>query len=555
MRLRNACSALAICACLTSAAGAAQAQARHTKVDPRDARIDALEQEVHDLATELRAMRAERLAAPTVAGPAPSTGSGAQVVGEAPAAGPAASQPGPGAQSPNQVQTASVAPAAGGATDLAGKPSISTPDGRFSAQLHGVMQFDAADYLQDHAGPAATDLRRGAAATDSGHARDLNDGTNFRRARIGIDGKVFGDFEYNVLFDFAGSGAEDAGHIQELWVQYSGLKPFHLRVGAFTPSFGLEDQNSTNGMPFLERPASVDLSRGISASDYREGAQLWAATDRWYGAFAITSRLVGTINSTGSSTAQSFDQSMGLVGRAAWIPFKGEDWLTHIGVHGSYALEIADAGGPDVAAGTARYPVTLQERPELRVDGTRLISTGAIDAEHASVAAAEAAAQWGPLYVQGEYTHISVDRRNSALSDPDFDGFYVEGSWILTGERRKYNTNTFAFDAPPIEHPFSLQAGTWGAWEFALRYSDMDLNYREGLINRAPATDAVRGGDQQIYTAGVNWYLNPLIRFMFDFQHVDVNRLSPNATTFLTPVGAQVGQSYNALAVRSQFAF
>jgi hypothetical protein len=56
-----------------------------------------------------------------------------------------------------------------------------------------------------------------------------------------------------VLFDFGGSDGEDAGHVLELWAQYGGLEPFHLRVGAFAPSFGLEDQNSTNGMPLLER--------------------------------------------------------------------------------------------------------------------------------------------------------------------------------------------------------------------------------------------------------------------------------------------------------------
>ncbi len=42
---------------------------------------------------------------------------------------------------------------------------------------------------------------------------------------------------------------------------------------------------------------------------------------------------------------------------------------------------------------------------------------------------------------------------------------------------------------------------------------------------------------------------------MFDFQHVKVDRLSPSATTFLTPTGAQVGQTYNAVSIRSQFAF
>jgi phosphate-selective porin OprO/OprP len=172
------------------------------------------------------------------------------------------------------------------ATIAAGKPSISSPDGRFTANLHGVMQFDAANYSQDAAGPIATDLRRGAAATDTAHARDLNSGTNFRRARIGIDGKAFGDWDYNILFEFGGAGEEDAGHVQEMWVQYSGLKPFHARIGAFVPALGLEDQGSTNGQPFVERPAESDIARSLTGGDYREGAEIWASGDRWFGSAA-----------------------------------------------------------------------------------------------------------------------------------------------------------------------------------------------------------------------------------------------------------------------------
>lgn len=57
----------------------------------------------------------------------------------------------------------------------------------------------------------ATDLRRAAPVADTARARNLASGTNFRRARIGIDGKVFGDFDYNVLFEFGGAGARTLG--------------------------------------------------------------------------------------------------------------------------------------------------------------------------------------------------------------------------------------------------------------------------------------------------------------------------------------------------------
>ena len=42
---------------------------------------------------------------------------------------------------------------------------------------------------------------------------------------------------------------------------------------------------------------------------------------------------------------------------------------------------------------------------------------------------------------------------------------------------------------------------------------------------------------------------------MLDYEHVHIDRLSPNAAIFATPVGAQIGQTYDAIAVRSQFSF
>lgn len=417
------------------------------------------------------------------------------------------------------------------------------------------MQLDAADYRQTTPGPIATDQRRGAAAGDTAHARDLNSGTDFRRARLGIDGRVFGAFEYNVLTEFGGTGEEDAGHIQELWVQYSGLRPLHLRVGAFAPFIGLEDAGSTNGQPFLERPAISELARSLAAGDYREGAMLVANTDRWFASAAVTGRTLGTVNSTASGVSQPYDTQLGVVGRLAAVPFKGKDWLVHLGLHGSWAARPADAGGPDAAMTAARYPEEFRVQPELRVDATRLIDTGAIDAAHAYTAGVEVAMQAGPLFLQAEYERLGIERRNSTLSSPEFFGFYVEGSWMLTGEKRAYNYGNYAFDGPSVRHNFNPREGYWGALELAARYSRADLDWRRGLPGASPLADSVRGGIQTITTLGLNWYVNPVVRFMLDGQFVHVDRLSPNAATFLTAPGAQIGQNYTVIDLRSQFAF
>jgi phosphate-selective porin OprO/OprP len=467
-----------------------------------------------------------------------------------------------------------------------GKPTIATADGKFSATLHGIMQLDTADYNQRSPGPTTTDFRRdgpaiGASATnvDAAHARDLKNGDVFRRARVGIDGVAFGDWDYRFIFDFGGSGVENAGQVYETWVQYSGLKPFHFRVGAFSPSIGLDDQASTNGMPFLERAVSSDIARGLAAGDTRTAAEIWASSDHWLVSGAVTGRTIGvvntgtipgTLNATtgGIGTAQTYGDQLGFVGRVAGTPFYGKDWLVHFGIHGSYVDKPADTAGPAITGVTPAGVVAFSNTPELRVDGTKLINTGNIPARSAYTVGAEFAAQKQNFLLQAEYDDFGVDR-SDGQANPNFHGYYVSGTWVITGEARKYNTQTGAFDAPPVAHPFSLSKGGWGAWELGVRYSDMDLNYHQGAAGTYVPTTAnsiIRGGDEQNITAGLNWYLNPVVRFMFDYSHVKIDRLSPgtngvsnnNNTLWLLPsghYGQQIGQTYDVFAVRSQVAF
>ncbi len=381
-----------------------------------------------------------------------------------------------------------------------------------------------------------------AAQTDA-HARDLNSGTNFRRARIGIDGKVFGNVDYNFLYDFGGSGAEDAGRIQELWLQYSGWKPFRFRIGAFAPSLGLEDAASTNGQLFVERPSAAEVNRSLAGGDYRTAAAVFANGDRWFASAAITGNLVSTLNTAASSfSAQNYDEQLGYTARVAGTPLKGYGWLVHVGANASYVDKPADTG----PTSTPRFPIQLRDRPELRVDGTRLVDTGAIDAKTSATYGLELAGQYNNLFAQAEAFRYDITRHTPAVgqTNPSFSGWYVEGSWIATGEARKYNSVTAAFDAPSVTHVFDPQAGQWGALELAARYSNLDLDYH---ALAATAADRVRGGKQDIWTAGLNWYWNPDTRFVFDLQQVHIDRLNA--------AGAQIGQRYSAVALRSQFAF
>lgn len=431
------------------------------------------------------------------------------------------------------------------------RPTIATGDGAFTASFRGIFQADAAIYDQRDAGPLSTDFRRGSFgdAAENDRARDLGDGANIRRARFGIEGKAFGAFDYNMIYDFGGSGTEEAGKISSAWVQYSGY-PVKVRAGIYAPVTSLEDAANNTGSLFVERASVAETVRGLAGGDGRAAVGLLANGERWNASAAVTGNTV---------TTQTYDEQLGFIGRVAYVPFKGKDWLIHVGANANLIINPA-AGGPDVAsAGGAVTNVRLRDRPELRVDGTRLIDTGNIDADGVTALGLELGAQHKNLYAQAEYFQIDVERRTGALSDPKFDGWYVQAGWTLTGEPRRYNTATAGFDNPRLAKPFNPKKAQWGAVELAARYSTFDLNHLAGGPGNPALPGAIRGGEQNILSLGVNWYLNNVVSVSGAYRNVEVRRLSPGGTAFVagsTPVaGAQVGQDLDIWSLRTQYAF
>ena len=211
----------------------------------------------------------------------------------------------------------------------------------------------------------------------------------------------------------------------------------------------------------------------------------------------------------------------------------------------------------------ARYAVRFRDRPELRVDSTRLIDTGAIDVHHAYSSGVELAANWRSLSVQGEFFRYGFDRRGG-FDDPYFYAFYVQTGYFLTGETRNYNMVNGSFQMPKPLVPVSWPTGGYGAWELAFRYSHTDLDYKRGDRDALAGVDTIRGGLQQVYTVGLNWYLIANFRMSFNYYYVDVNRLNPasaaNPAPFgpppnTPPDGAQIGQDYHVIGIRTQFNF
>jgi len=198
-------------------------------------------------------------------------------------------------------------------------------------------------------------------------------------------------------------------------------------------------------------------------------------------------------------------------GRLAWTPRKGNGDVIHLGVSASREDRDATTDGRGVRHGPS---VTISTPPEAGLTPVRLVSSGALSgADHADRAGLEGLWIARPWSLQGEAIREDVSRTGT---NPHFSasGFYAFGSWVITGESRPYSNGNVGNIKP---------AGTWGALEFLLRYSEIDLN-----------DGPVQGGKEHDWTLGANWY--PTEHFKFQANYIkaysDKGNLSLDPTIF-----------------------
>ena len=460
-----------------------------------------------------------------------------------------------------------------------GRPTIASADGDFSAAFRALVQFDWGYYMQGAA----------AKALPAAYGPDLSSGANFRRVYLGLQGKLFGDWSYNLNFDFGGSGGtETPGHVQSVYLQYDGLAPWALRVGAYPPPANIEDSTGSGETIFLERNSPSNLQRGLAGGDGRDAISILYTGDRL---FAAASYTAGKVQDAGV-----FDEQQAVLGRVSYLLWSSPQAHFLLGANGTHIFKLPDAvanGSPNLGntpGATALNSITLADPPELTVDsgGIKLANTGALAASRLSQWGVEAAGNLSSFYAQAGYYGFQVDRAPIAFktftsaaasatsivqpSNNSFSAWYAQASWLLTGESRTYNPQTGAFAPPKPAEPFHLAKGGWGAWELAARYSDLNLNSHAldpaSVITNWTTAGAqtytfyntVRGGDQKIVTVGLNWYPNNAVRFALDYQWIDVGRLqAPAAVTITggTPALAALngGQKLQTIALRAQFGF
>jgi phosphate-selective porin OprO/OprP len=435
------------------------------------------------------------------------------------------------------------------------RPTIASPGGRFSLSLRTRVQIDAGGFNQPGNVESVT-------ALNDVEFKHLHSGTLLRRAYLGIEGWAFRDFWYEFRTDFGGDNfrfAEPYVHLARLsyiWRSDDEGPLIRINGGLIKPIFTYNDATSSASLTFLERAAVVNVATSaFGGGAPRLGAELtFQDTDllRSGDNLVLSAAYTGHVSArTSDIPDDSTADGTHLLGRVAYRLWS--DNLSNVQI-GASASRILTMGG-GAADGAARALV-LQDRPEIRVDGNSLVATGPLPARGGGLWGIEAAGNWRSVYLAAEYYELGIERDTACSAcviagDPEFSGWYVEGSWMLTGETKTYQANALnngmaTYANPQVGTPFALNSGGWGAWEIAVRYSDLDLNWQSGALGTpCPVAGCVRGGEQTIFAVGLNWYLNDNLRLLLDYMVIQVDKLSAS--------GAQIGQDVTVVGTRFQF--
>jgi phosphate-selective porin OprO/OprP len=415
------------------------------------------------------------------------------------------------------------------------RPTVRTGDGRFEMAIRGRFMLDFASFEQD-----PNDFGGGYGAAGNCDLTnvlcDQGSGAVFRRVRLGVEGKFFRDFIYEMRFDFGGSGAEAAGTVNIMRVGYTGIPDTRIHVGAIQPILTMYDATSSADLTTMERAGIITTLVGAFGGDNaRRGVEVtWQKEHLFYQGsnFMLSGAFTGErIGGTHSGLpAVGNDENTHLLGRAAWRVWSDGVSNVQIGASGAKILNVDEKS------------IQLQERPEIRVAGDRFVNTGALSVvkdgnNHAY--GFEFGANWQNIYVAGEWYKMELDRPG-ALLDPNFSGWYVEGEWIITGENKRYaasatNNNIAVFRGPSVTSPWSM-GGSLGAISVHARHSVLDLNFNEGNLSLAVPVGGVRGGEQTITNVGLTWYLNANFKMMAEYAMVDIERRSNGADNLATPL-------------------
>ncbi len=339
------------------------------------------------------------------------------------------------------------------------------------------------------------------------------------RNRVGIKGSVFKKIEYEVERELTEQELTDKDILrgfmpESQWkdvnVNVKYMKKAQIQVGKFKLPFGLDELTSIAQNDFVYRSLGAlylapgrDIGGMVHGSFFKRGLTYAAGVFQHDGDHASSKKVQGA------------DQTVAT--RVTVAPFR------HTGVPGD--LNVGSAFAVSSLSDDPYLPNGLRGRTILTQD--TFFQPVYVKGRRARW---EADADWtaGRASARAEYTWVTDSRLQQGIGDEDLPdararSWYVGGTWILTGQRKKR----------PLSAGSGFLPGGLGAVEVAARYERLSFDSARGadvdLPSRTPRAANILPSGEGALTLGVNWVLNRWIKLQFNGirEHVDDPNRSP----------------------------
>lgn len=321
---------------------------------------------------------------------------------------------------------------------------------------------------------------------------------DFRRQRIGIEGRVTKFVEYEVSREIS----EVDFQWKDVYANLRYFKRFQIRGGRFRVPFSMDQLTGPTNLDFVERSRISDqlapnrdtgvMAHGTLVEGFKYQAG-WFFNDGDNATLSDNSR-------TGERTWAG--RLTGTPLRTVPVPKIFKD-LT---LGGAFTVGHVPDGLNSLRGRTAtretyftRYFVNGQRRRT----GAELLWTP------------------GPFSVKGEFVDVSEERKGQSLSATDLPnliarGWYLSGTWIVTGHRKTGGIE--------VERAIPFIHGSFGAIELATRYEALRFasDTHDGRPSRSTRAANVLQTSDRVWTFGVNWYASPWTKIQANFMREEL---------------------------------
>ena len=340
---------------------------------------------------------------------------------------------------------------------------------------------------------------------------DEGETSNLRQLRVGLQGYVTKDIEFEVDREIRNEIGEllrlRTNPTSTLWrdvfVNYRRFRRFQVRAGQFKIPFGADQLHSTASNEFAFRSLIGNyLAPGRDIGVMVHGKLFKQRLEYQAGVFRHDGRRIRQVDDSPSG-----DRT--IAGRLVTAPFS---WVKPPRLLGSLKdLELGAAftqsyvpEGLSSPRGRTWYG-THNYFPRVNIQGQRWRTGVDLD--------------WtpGPFSLRAEVIQVSDERLGQSLRGGDLSnlisrGWYLSGSWVLTGEAKDRNVT------PRRDFGWAKGKFGFGAVEIAARGEQIRFGSAEhiGLPSRSTRAANLVSASERAATFGVNWYLNRRVKVLFN---------------------------------------